>query len=222
MERLLAPIPIAVLCAVVALVALLAYGLASNEPDRKVDLRRRGGPARAGARDRPAQAQRRRQGLARRLPRPRRRPQLLGLLVRPMPRRVAPARALAPPPRPQRRHGARRRRPGRGERRPRLRRRSTTSPTRCCATVPATPATSCGILGLPETFVIDRRGPDRRRPARPGRRRVHARARGAAAEGAFVRRTALLVAFAAALAAPGRRHRAELPQDDASATSRTR
>jgi cytochrome c biogenesis protein CcmG/thiol:disulfide interchange protein DsbE len=38
MERLLAPIPIAVLCAVVALVALLAYGLASNEPDRKVDL----------------------------------------------------------------------------------------------------------------------------------------------------------------------------------------
>ncbi len=37
MERLLAPIPIAVLCAVVALVALLGYGLASNEPDRKVD-----------------------------------------------------------------------------------------------------------------------------------------------------------------------------------------
>jgi cytochrome c biogenesis protein CcmG/thiol:disulfide interchange protein DsbE len=37
MRRLLAPIPIAVLCAVVALVALLAYGLASNEPDRKVD-----------------------------------------------------------------------------------------------------------------------------------------------------------------------------------------
>jgi cytochrome c biogenesis protein CcmG/thiol:disulfide interchange protein DsbE len=38
MRRLLAPIPIAVLCAVVALVALLAYGLASNEPDRTVDL----------------------------------------------------------------------------------------------------------------------------------------------------------------------------------------
>jgi cytochrome c biogenesis protein CcmG, thiol:disulfide interchange protein DsbE len=37
MRRLLAPIPIAVLCAVVALVALLAYGLASNEPDRQVD-----------------------------------------------------------------------------------------------------------------------------------------------------------------------------------------
>jgi cytochrome c biogenesis protein CcmG/thiol:disulfide interchange protein DsbE len=37
MRRLLAPIPIAVLCAVVALVALLAYGLASNEPDRSVD-----------------------------------------------------------------------------------------------------------------------------------------------------------------------------------------
>ena len=38
MRRLLAPIPIAVLCAVVALVALLAYGLASNEPDHTVDL----------------------------------------------------------------------------------------------------------------------------------------------------------------------------------------
>jgi cytochrome c biogenesis protein CcmG/thiol:disulfide interchange protein DsbE len=37
MERLLAPIPIAVLCAVVALVALLGYGLASNEPNRSVD-----------------------------------------------------------------------------------------------------------------------------------------------------------------------------------------
>jgi cytochrome c biogenesis protein CcmG, thiol:disulfide interchange protein DsbE len=37
MRRLLAPIPIAVLCAVVALVALLGYGLASNEPDRSVD-----------------------------------------------------------------------------------------------------------------------------------------------------------------------------------------
>jgi cytochrome c biogenesis protein CcmG, thiol:disulfide interchange protein DsbE len=37
MRRLLAPIPIAVLCAVVALVALLAYGLASNEKDRTID-----------------------------------------------------------------------------------------------------------------------------------------------------------------------------------------
>jgi cytochrome c biogenesis protein CcmG, thiol:disulfide interchange protein DsbE len=37
MRRLLAPIPIAVLCAVVALVALLAYGIAQNEPDRSVD-----------------------------------------------------------------------------------------------------------------------------------------------------------------------------------------
>ena len=34
MRRLLSPVPIAVLAAVVALVALLAYGLASNEPDR--------------------------------------------------------------------------------------------------------------------------------------------------------------------------------------------
>jgi cytochrome c biogenesis protein CcmG/thiol:disulfide interchange protein DsbE len=37
MRRLLAPIPIAVLGAFVALVALLAYGLASNEPDRTVE-----------------------------------------------------------------------------------------------------------------------------------------------------------------------------------------
>ena len=37
MKRLLAPIPIAVLAVVVALVALLAYGLASNEPNRKVE-----------------------------------------------------------------------------------------------------------------------------------------------------------------------------------------
>jgi cytochrome c biogenesis protein CcmG, thiol:disulfide interchange protein DsbE len=37
MRRLLAPIPIAVLAVVVALVALLAYGLASNEPDRGVE-----------------------------------------------------------------------------------------------------------------------------------------------------------------------------------------
>jgi cytochrome c biogenesis protein CcmG, thiol:disulfide interchange protein DsbE len=34
MRRVLAPVPIAVLCVVVALVALLAYGLAQNEPDR--------------------------------------------------------------------------------------------------------------------------------------------------------------------------------------------
>jgi cytochrome c biogenesis protein CcmG, thiol:disulfide interchange protein DsbE len=37
MRRLLAPVPIAVLCAVVALVALLGYGLSSNEPDRTVE-----------------------------------------------------------------------------------------------------------------------------------------------------------------------------------------
>lgn len=37
MRQLLAPIPIAVLVASVALVALLAYGLASNEPDRGVE-----------------------------------------------------------------------------------------------------------------------------------------------------------------------------------------
>src|SRR5215211_9467049 len=37
MRRLLAPVPIAVLTAIVALVALLAYGLASNEPERGVE-----------------------------------------------------------------------------------------------------------------------------------------------------------------------------------------
>src|SRR5919106_5480956 len=37
MRRLVAPVPIAVVCVVVALVALLAYGLASNEPDRAVE-----------------------------------------------------------------------------------------------------------------------------------------------------------------------------------------
>src|SRR5918998_6956515 len=37
MRRLLAPIPIAVLFAVVALLALLAYGLASSDPDRDID-----------------------------------------------------------------------------------------------------------------------------------------------------------------------------------------
>jgi cytochrome c biogenesis protein CcmG/thiol:disulfide interchange protein DsbE len=36
MRRLLAPIPIAVLAVVVALIALLAYGLASNDPDQDV------------------------------------------------------------------------------------------------------------------------------------------------------------------------------------------
>jgi cytochrome c biogenesis protein CcmG, thiol:disulfide interchange protein DsbE len=37
MRRLVAPVPLAVLAVVVALVALLAYGLASNEPDRDVE-----------------------------------------------------------------------------------------------------------------------------------------------------------------------------------------
>jgi cytochrome c biogenesis protein CcmG, thiol:disulfide interchange protein DsbE len=37
MRRLLAPVPIAALVAVVALVALLAYGLSSNEPDRGIE-----------------------------------------------------------------------------------------------------------------------------------------------------------------------------------------
>jgi cytochrome c biogenesis protein CcmG, thiol:disulfide interchange protein DsbE len=37
MRRVLSPLPIAVLCAVVALIALLAYGLVQNEPDRQVE-----------------------------------------------------------------------------------------------------------------------------------------------------------------------------------------
>jgi cytochrome c biogenesis protein CcmG, thiol:disulfide interchange protein DsbE len=37
MRRVLSPVSIAVICAVLALVALLAYGLASNEPDRGVE-----------------------------------------------------------------------------------------------------------------------------------------------------------------------------------------
>jgi cytochrome c biogenesis protein CcmG, thiol:disulfide interchange protein DsbE len=37
MRRVLSPVPIAVICVLVALVALLAYGLASTDPDRSVD-----------------------------------------------------------------------------------------------------------------------------------------------------------------------------------------
>jgi cytochrome c biogenesis protein CcmG, thiol:disulfide interchange protein DsbE len=37
MRRVLSPVPIAILCAVLALVALLAYGLSQNEPDRSVE-----------------------------------------------------------------------------------------------------------------------------------------------------------------------------------------
>jgi cytochrome c biogenesis protein CcmG/thiol:disulfide interchange protein DsbE len=37
MRRALSPVPIAVVCVLLALVALLAYGLASNEPDRGVE-----------------------------------------------------------------------------------------------------------------------------------------------------------------------------------------
>ena len=37
MRRLLAPVPLAVLGVLIALVALLAYGLATNEPDRGID-----------------------------------------------------------------------------------------------------------------------------------------------------------------------------------------
>jgi cytochrome c biogenesis protein CcmG/thiol:disulfide interchange protein DsbE len=46
MRRVLAPVPIAVLAVVVALLALLAYGLSSNEPDRGVEQAlQRGEPA---------------------------------------------------------------------------------------------------------------------------------------------------------------------------------
>jgi cytochrome c biogenesis protein CcmG, thiol:disulfide interchange protein DsbE len=37
MRRALSPVPIAVVCVLLALLALLAYGLAQNEPDRGVD-----------------------------------------------------------------------------------------------------------------------------------------------------------------------------------------
>src|SRR5215208_4165818 len=37
MRRVLSPVPIAVICVLGALIALLAYGLAQNEPDRGVD-----------------------------------------------------------------------------------------------------------------------------------------------------------------------------------------
>src|ERR671919_2120135 len=37
MRRLVAPVPLAVIGVVVAIVALLAYGLASNEPDRGIE-----------------------------------------------------------------------------------------------------------------------------------------------------------------------------------------
>jgi cytochrome c biogenesis protein CcmG/thiol:disulfide interchange protein DsbE len=37
MRRALSPVPVAVICVLLGLVALLAYGLASNEPDRSVD-----------------------------------------------------------------------------------------------------------------------------------------------------------------------------------------
>src|SRR6266480_359724 len=37
MRRVLSPIPIAVIVCVAALVALLAYGLSANEPDRSID-----------------------------------------------------------------------------------------------------------------------------------------------------------------------------------------
>src|SRR4051795_13758671 len=37
MRRALSPVPIAIICVLVALVALLAYGLIQNEPDRGVD-----------------------------------------------------------------------------------------------------------------------------------------------------------------------------------------
>ena len=43
MRRLLAPVPIAVLCALAALIALLAYGLSESEPDRGVEESLRSG-----------------------------------------------------------------------------------------------------------------------------------------------------------------------------------
>jgi hypothetical protein len=43
MRRLVSPVVIAVLCALAALVALLAYGLSEREPDRRVEESLRSG-----------------------------------------------------------------------------------------------------------------------------------------------------------------------------------
>ena len=37
MRRVLTPVSVAIVCVVLALVALLAYGLSQNEPDRSVE-----------------------------------------------------------------------------------------------------------------------------------------------------------------------------------------
>ena len=37
MRRALSPVPVAVICVLLGLVALLAYGLVSSDPDRSVD-----------------------------------------------------------------------------------------------------------------------------------------------------------------------------------------
>ncbi len=96
MKRLLAPIPIAVICTVVALLALLAYGISSNEPDRSVE----GALAQGEREQAPALALPRLSGGKAKvdlgeLPRQGRGAQLLGLVVPALPRGVAAARALA-------------------------------------------------------------------------------------------------------------------------------
>ena len=176
MRRLFRPIPIAVLCAVVALVALLAYGLASNEPDRgveqalaagerepapEVDLPRLSGGGSGSLDDY------KRQG---------RRAQLLGLLVRALSRRVAAAPALARAPRER----------GdatvlgvdvqdvTGDARDFVAEYGLTYPM--LRDGDGDMRETFGILGFPETFVIDRRGRIAAVAPRPGRRALHARA----------------------------------------------
>ena len=78
-----------------ALLALLAYGLAPSSPTRRSTTRSRAASAGRRRRSTCRRSTGAARSVARRLPRQGRRAQLLGLLVRPVPRRVAAARALA-------------------------------------------------------------------------------------------------------------------------------
>ena len=148
----------------VGFVALLAYGLTTKAPDRTIDDALSRGQAVAPPGFELARSLRPRAARRRAAPPPTAtsrsraarhagRPELLGLLVRPVPRRGegAPARLAQEPGR--RRAVPRRRRPGR-----RARTRATSSPSsgsrsRTCATRPRTHR-AWGVTGLPETFFL--------------------------------------------------------------------
>ena len=111
-----------------ALVALLAYGLAAERAGSRPRRRPRARRARAGARRSSCRGSTEAAAsVARGLPRPGRGAQLLGLVVRALPGGVAAARALARSGSSARRHGARRRHARRDRRRRRLHRASTSS-----------------------------------------------------------------------------------------------